>query len=362
VNYLSETELQPASNKKNVTIDSVTVLTVVCVFLVLLLHQVGYTRDLLSHLRPFRVNDIIQRFAVGGFIFLSGFKLTKSKLKTNIKDFLMNRISKIYFLYLFAIVISSFTSYPHLNEGNLPSFKGFLIHSLALQAFFPDYFGEDFHALWFVSVLLICYLSFILFRKWLTHLPRFIFLASVFILSISVLRMIMLNQDIALFRGGLEIWLAIFFAGMICASQNWISATPKSHLILSKPAITIGIIIGIVELFCLYNYSGDIPKYLFDLLELIGVFLAIIPAFVLFLRQEFVVHPQLFFVFKYIEAASYCMFLLHRPIWAILSQIWSDRSIGQVFFILGLGIPLIIYVSYITQVSYTRLTKISFQR
>lgn len=358
MNYPPETKSQLARNTKTEMIDSITVLTVICIFLVLLLHHSGYTRDFLSPLRPFHLNDIIQRFAVGGFIFLSGFKLTKAKLKTSTTDFFVNRISKIYFLYLFAIFVSSLTSYPYLNEGNLPSLKVLLIHSLALQAFLPDYFGKDFHTLWFVSVLLICYLSFIFFRRWLTRLPKFIFLALGFILSISILRIIMLHQDLALFRDGLEIWLTIFFAGMICASQNLISTTPKSFLILSKLII----IIGTVELFCLYNYSGDISKNLFNLLELIGVFTATIPAYVLFLKQEFVFHSQLFSIFKYIETASYCMFLLHRPIWTILSRIWPDRSIGQVFFIFGLGIPLIIYVGYMTQVSYTSLMKIRFQR
>ncbi|MGD1895593.1 MAG: hypothetical protein ACFB16_01430 [Phormidesmis sp.] len=53
-------------------------------------------------------------------------------------------------------------------------------------------------------------------------------------------------------------------------------------------------------------------------------------------------------------AASYCVFLFHRPIWTALAQLWNQPSYLQSIFILGFGIPLIFVVSYWAQTFYSQ--------
>ncbi|SMH30318.1 MULTISPECIES: acyltransferase [Cyanophyceae] len=339
-------------------IDSVIVLTVICTLSVLLLHHANYTLDFLSPARPFHLHKLLQRFAVGGFIFLSGFKLTKSKLKSSISEFVINRFSKIYGLYFLSVIIFSTTAYPYLNNENFPSIKNTLLHLVALQAILPDHFGNNFHTLWFVSVLLICYSAFLIFRAWLTDLSKFILWVSGFTLSISIIRIIFLQRGIYLFQYDLELWLLIFFAGMINADRNLSLEIKEYYLIFAKFAI----IFGLSILLFLYNYSGDIPANIFRIIEIFGALIFLFPSYSLILRKHFIFHPYVIFILKYIAASSYCIFLLHRSIWTVLFYLFSDRTIVQSLFILGLGVPLICLISYLFQSSYTSLTKINTKR
>jgi len=50
---------------------------------------------------------LLQKFAVGGFLFLSGYKLALSKRDEPAQTFLLNRFLRIYPLYFLAVVLFS---------------------------------------------------------------------------------------------------------------------------------------------------------------------------------------------------------------------------------------------------------------
>lgn len=128
-------------------VSSVDVLTALCIVLVLLLHQASYTIDFLAPIRPFMLHRVAQRFAVGGFLFLSGYKLATSKLRTGARAFIVNRLAKIYVVYALSIFLFAVTAYPYLNNGDFPSTSNILVHLLAVQSVFPNISGINFHTL-----------------------------------------------------------------------------------------------------------------------------------------------------------------------------------------------------------------------
>lgn len=113
-------------------VSSVDALTALCIVLVLFLHQASYTIDFLAPIRPFMLHRVAQRFAVGGFLFLSGYKLASSKLRTGASSFIVNRFAKIYIVYVLSVFLFAGTAYPHLNNGFFPSSSNILVHLLAI--------------------------------------------------------------------------------------------------------------------------------------------------------------------------------------------------------------------------------------
>ena len=50
--------------------------------------------------------------------------------------------------------------------------------------------------------------------------------------------------------------------------------------------------------------------------------------------------------------ASFCVFLLHRPIWTVMTYVWKKGSGGQAVFILGGGMIVIWVIAYYVQKLY----------
>ena len=60
--------------------------------------------------------------------------------------------------------------------------------------------------------------------------------------------------------------------------------------------------------------------------------------------------------YKTIAYASYCMFLFHRPVWWAMTQIYNPKnSFVKLLYLLVIGIPLIITLSYYIQRWYDQL-------
>ncbi|MEO0770850.1 MAG: hypothetical protein AAFY72_15760, partial [Cyanobacteria bacterium J06649_4] len=114
----------PTLAEPSVVVDATIYMTLIFVSVVLMLHHVNYTHDYLweiSHrfFHPYEtgVDQLFQKFAVGGFLLLSGYKLSLSKVSEPVVPFLFNRLKRIYPLYLLALIVSSPAAYPHLVDG-----------------------------------------------------------------------------------------------------------------------------------------------------------------------------------------------------------------------------------------------------
>ena len=333
-------------------IDPVILLSVIFVLIVLCLHHGSYTIDAIGTLRDYHVTKLMQKFSVGGFLFLSGFKLAKSKLGVSWVQFIKSRFYRIYLLYLLAVITFSITVYPYSNNGTIPSLANFLKHVFCLQAILPNYFQKDYLTIWFVSILFFCYIFFLLARKFVVEVSLFCGLLFSTFLSILIIRSLAYKYQTILLADYLELWLVLFGIGMIY---------PDIDRRVAKFSVKLLLLISIVcsvLLILFYNQSFNIEQasFLNQLIDRSLILLSILPLYAI----AFQVSPQIAIplsilnLLKNIYYISFCCFLFHRPIWTIMANLWSEKSLYQFLYINLLGVPLIFFISYLIQKSYNQ--------
>ncbi|MGD1895594.1 MAG: acyltransferase family protein [Phormidesmis sp.] len=220
------TKKEQLAGDRLVIVDSTVYMTLIFVAVVLLLHHVNYTTDYLWEVthrffNPYeiRIDKLLQKFAVGGFLLLSGYKLSISKLSEPAGQFLINRIKRIYPLYLIAIWVFSFSAYPYL-AGEMPSRPNLMVHILGLQSVFPNLFQTNFLTIWFVSTLFCCYLLFLWLRKYLRRSSAFLIRVALFLVATALIRQIAGTYNIAAFTEDFDTYTLFFCSGMLCAQHR----------------------------------------------------------------------------------------------------------------------------------------------
>lgn len=347
-----------SKHERNISkLDNIAWMNFLFILLVLLLHHVNYTQDYLwdiTHrfINPYEsgISQIFQKLAVGGFLFLSGYKLAIAKRSEPAREFLLKRFLRIYPLYFLSVVLFSLTVYPHIN-GERPTFGNFAIHALALQAWLPNFYQNNYLTIWFVSNLLFCYFMFILLRRYLSNTGDFSLAVLVIVLSINLIKIVSLNlYKIEMFSGHFDTYFLFFAFGMLLSRQHEQSATCArkrfffSFLIL----ITCAVSFVFMNLFL----SPNEPSY--PIIERVFVLGFTLPTFYLLLRMPIQesLSTRLAYTINYVGSASFCVFLFHRPIWTVMYEFTPEKSYLQSLFILGLGIPLIFIFSYQVQSFY----------
>lgn len=353
-------KFKQSSNQARVT--NVDIVNVILIFVVLLLHHVNYTQDYLwaiSHrvINPYDsgISQILQKFAVGGFLFLSGFKLALTKQSEPTKVFLLNRFLRIYPLYLLAVILFSVTVYPHAN-GKMPSPGNFVVHALALQSWLPNLYQENYLTIWFVSNLFFCYLMFVFLRRYLFDTRRFLLATSIVVLVIHLAKLMSSSlSDLKIFSGHFDTYFIFFAAGMLYSHTQVSSSDATKE---EKIKCFVFLLICAI-LFIVMNLFLSPDHYTYPLLERLFLFGFTLPAFHLLLKLPISTLltqsgdlNQKGHLVSYISSASLCIFLFHRPVWSVMSMIMPNKSYLQSLFILGIGIPFIFIASYHMQRSY----------
>ncbi len=303
-------ENQP--DRKLVWVDPTIYMTLTFVGIVLFLHHVSYNQDYLwaiTHyfFNPYKtgLDEFLQKFAVGGFLFLSGYKLAISKRSDSVRAFLENRFYRIYPLYLLAVIVYSFTAYPYQTEGQLPSWGNFLLHALGLQSFLPNFFGENYQTIWFVSNLFFCYLAFIFLRRSLGSTRTLLAGAIVFLLAIYCIRSIASSADIALFSGHFDTYFVFFVFGMVSYQHQ--SKFAKVNTILAV-AVAVVCLMGFLAFRMLLPDRVWFHYPLDRVLMLAGT----IPIYIGFFRgfQDTLIPSDIAEYAKNLCRASFCVFLI----------------------------------------------------
>lgn len=345
-----QVKLKPTAHNSSLNqINPIVLLTVIFLFIVLILHHGNYTYDFLDPLRDFQINKPLQKFSVGGFLFLSGFKLVKSKLSVPVWDFWVNRFSRVYLPYLLAVIIFSFVVYPIGNNSNFPSTPNFLIHILCLQALLPNFFQPNYTTIWFVSILFCCYAFFLSTRRLLVRIFDFCLVLLLTIISISWLRLLVSRWDIAIFQGDFEIYLLFFALGMVYAQTENLFEKTKIKILLFIA------IVGALNSIIYYNFislSWNIFPW-----EVITIISTSVPLYLVGFKiaPRLSCNHQTLTLMNLVAYSSFCTFLFHRPIWTMLRWLWYQKSLPQAAFIVMLGIPLILFISYWLQTLYDRI-------
>jgi hypothetical protein len=227
------------------------------------------------------------------------------------------------------------------------------LHLLAIQAILPNIFGNNFHTLWFVSVLFVCYGCFLLSRNFLGRLRIFLLVSLSIFLIVILLRTAGVRLGLELFQVDFEVWISLFMLGMMYA-RNDIAMLLFSKRYLLNSFLTV---VAVFSLLALIYYS--IP-FLLGLRRILDLSLSV-PllafSYVLILQTHFILDVSVARAIKWVSGVSYFVFLLHRPIWSVMVLIWPERSFMQALFVLGVGLPMIFLSSYIMQSFHISMLK-----
>jgi peptidoglycan/LPS O-acetylase OafA/YrhL len=341
------------SDCEKIKINTIEFLNTIFIFVVLFLHHSNYTTDYFSLFSQYNVTLYLQKLSIGGFIFLSGFKLTNSKSLTSFRAFFINRFFRIYLLYLISLFFFSFTAYPYLNSGEFPSLPNIILHIFCIQSIVPDLFQANYHTLWFVSILLCCYIFFLFTRKIIQKPP--LFYLCLFLTSFGVfgLHKLAKHFNIAIFDKDFIIYLTFFALGMIYSnSRNKIERVNNGVLCLL-------FITGFVGLILFYS---DISIKIVNksTVELFFILISTIPFYLLAFKivPKINLFSSFSLLISFMSYSSFCVFLFHRSIWAVMSSIFSARHFSQWLFIIVLGVPTIFLSSYLIQIKYDHVLSI----
>jgi len=340
-----KTFLQTHNSKINV----IDIINPLLISIVLFLHHVSYTNNYFAPLYDFRINRLLQKFAVGGFFFFSGLKLSVSNINYSTWTFFKKRFTKIYFLYLTALILGSFTFYPFSNNGEYPSIETFIQHLFCLQTIFPTLFGF-YKTIWFVSILFFCYLFFIFSRNDLNNSIVFILKTCTIFIFISSCYLITIKNSFQLFIGDFSIYVSFFAAGMFFSKLRLID--DKKYLHVANGAI------GSLLLLIMYktiniNTWYEYITYSFLVLSSNISLLYLLCIMLNKVHLNFSSNT-IKLISKY-SYGSFCVFLFHRSIWSLMSMCWPKGSFAQWVFIIVFGIPVIIILSFFIQLSYNQI-------
>lgn len=338
-----------ATGTYNDKISTIEFLNTFFILMVLYLHHTMYTKYNIKLLPEYNLNLYLQKMAVGGFLFLSGFKLTCSKIDDSFGSLFKNRFFKIYIPYLLAVICYSVIVFPYVSLGKFPNYKNIFIHILGIQSIFPEIFGKQYLTLWFISILFICYAFFLLTRKIIIRGNIFIIILAFIIFIIFIIQSYG-NSLIgyAMFSNDVIIYLVYFAFGMWYAKYNQIEK------------ISTIILLSAFSLFLICTLYLNTYKHQVWYKGLFLVFSYIISniAFYIFIFKHFKhlrLSKPIISVIKYISFASFFTFLFHRPIWSIMNFVWYDVSLLHSFYIIIFA-PIIIFVGCHRFQSYYNLT------
>lgn len=329
-----------------------------CIFIamVMLLHQGGYSHSPLTYIRkysPLSYYVFIQRMAVGGFLFLSGYKMAKSNRGKNPLVFIRSRLLRIHPLYCSAVLTYAYVVCP-IVYTKAPSLKNVIIHLFGIQMVLPVYGAEPyFPALWFVSAIYVCYLLFLLSRKYIYSLVKLSFICALFVCSILMVRNSSEYYGYIVFDLSLVDYIMFFFVGIAFSEYEKRNIQVSAVSCFGLFAVSYG-------MFLLFYNSVErnvtwLPAIVFLRMVLVVpcTVIAIIGVFHAGRRLRFSARQKI--GLKTVSYATFGMFLFHRQVWALMERVWPERSVSQFIYISILGYPVIFAVGYFIQKMYSSL-------
>ncbi len=346
-NSSGQTSIETISTKRT---DPVIFVNCIFIAMVMLFHQGAYSHSPLTYIRkysPLTYYVFIQRMAVGGFLFLSGYKLAKSNKDKPSLAFLRARLFRIHPLYCTAVLTYAYFVCPILYKKT-PSLTNIVVHLFGIQVLIPVYAAEPyFPTLWFVSVIYICYVLFLLARKYIHASGRLSLTVVIFVCAILLVRFSSEQLGFPVFEFSLADYVLFFFVG-VAYSEFELRGYEVS------PILCFATFVICTSIFLLYYNS--IEKYVswipaVELFKTIMVVSCAVFAIIgLFHFGKMIRCPaKMENWLKSFSYATFGMFLFHRQIWGLMEHVWPERSVGQFLYISALGYPIIFTVGYYAQ-------------
>jgi len=329
---VKERELEPGVN----------LLTTISIFLILLVHIDEYVGLSTRKLTVLPLHGFyVPVFAVGAFVFLSGFKLINSNSNRATGLFLINRFLRIFPLFYLSLVMYTIFMKTALTPLRFAALLG------GAHLLFPRLLGNDIPSLWFIGLIGIYYLLFIPLRRHIDKTGRFLLISSV---VYSILLLLQTGTETAgyVLEPRVALYFPYFAAGMFAGSRYRKLKPFVPFLVVLVPGVLSVIIAGlalapwITEYWIVFNNAFLLPINLILILLIIQVDL-----------------PSLLSLFvSVLSYSSYCAFLFHRPLWVGFMLLVPKFGSRDALVYYG-AVPLVFSFSYLVQKGYdTLLAKI----
>ena len=283
-------------------------------------HLFNYTEAFRGYYNP--VTHYLTRIILASFVFISGYLIASKNQEItwrNVLIFWSKRLIRIYPLYLLALCLFYWRD---IASSTTLIKAGFLLSMFSPPA--PP-------TLWFITMIMIFYLLAPFFLRYVNNLPFYLGLSIVFWL-------------VFFFKGTWEI--SLFFPSFIIGM--WLQGNPKWLNKLKQQQFGLTIIFIIL-------YIAEINK-VSDWLFLQIIFINLGAILFYFYSCQIMNKVRQSSIVATLSYSSFCMYLFHRPIFSVTQSIFFPNSeIAQVIYLLGVGVPLIILISWLIQKLYDRL-------
>lgn len=298
------------------------------------------------------LNDLNRYFGLSIFVYISGYLQSYSHYDfsrwQDVRRFFIKKVIRIYPLYIFALIIFVSIIAP-------TDFKGFIVHLLGLQIVLSPAFCDPIITLWYVGLIMFFYVIFVILKKYGDTPQRTLVLVVAIPLIAIALRLVFQIIEKRFF-----VYYLIFIAGIY--SPKLFNA---DHL---RPRITF-IASSVLLTTTYYLYLSHVYPYIINeatrptLFSIVGLE-ALVSVSIIMICFAWISHniclkinylPKLFELISY---SSYCMYLLHRPLWWAMLQVFNPaNNMLRGLYLSGLGIPILIFLSFLIQNSYDKFSR-----
>jgi peptidoglycan/LPS O-acetylase OafA/YrhL len=288
------------------------------------------------------LNPYFEGILLGIFFFISGYFAERSFQKQNkgSVSFFFSRMLRVYPPYLLGLILYIFMLGISFKKRDL------LIYLTGTHFIFAPNYAKPVITIWYIGAIVLFYLVFgILLANLRTTRPLVIVSALVFTAAYA------LHQWTGLLDERFFKYFIAFLAGILFARPlsftHWLSG---EHTLLKLAiAILAAFIFSLV-----LSFGSTSPFYILGV-----VFFTLSWIILLFAIATKIKVPFLLKFAGVISYASYFVYLLHRPLWAWLTDIFSVETFqNQVFFRMIPASILVFILSYYLQYGYDRLLAI----
>ena len=325
-------------------LDPVKVLSSIFIVSVLFLHHIGYSTPFLGVFWDVKFVLVLQKMAVGGFFFLSGYKLSKSKADLPVLQFCFDRLRKLWYPYAVAVVLFSFTVFPARYDGATPSVWNFLIHLFALQGVLGWTTQFAYPTIWFVAILFECYVFFVILkflrRKLEVKILVFVFcvlLSAVFLLE---------QREFSVGVGGVTLlwpYTSLYLFVFVVGAFYGFGLLPK--FLLSARGNVLAAALAFFVCILYYNFvwvnsvGEQLIEYMLAFLSCVSLCLAVLS------REGVMLPPHMWNAMAVLSELSLAIFLVHRVVWTILYWLWPGSGAIHWIYMNVFGVCVIILVA-----------------
>lgn len=271
---------------------------------------------------PYRFlgDNSITMLMLGLFMFLSGFLIGKKSFKTksDVKLFYKSRFWRFYLLFALSVITFPITGF----NGN------FRVIITTLTATSPYILPQPI-TLWFMSMLTGFYI--------LTPFVKRSMLIGGGILLIFILLHIIIP-------GGIDTRVFVYYP--LYALGLYISETTVlDRVTQNKLIILLSLILSLLLYFGAIYYEWLVYPFI-----LIGIILIL--SVCRFLKNE-----RIKTIISFVSYSSLCAYLFHRQIYTVVSGVLRKLGHSELAFVLLIGLPICIILSWVIQKVYDRILK-----